>query len=168
MTLPLIENVVRKGAQAVTDFLKSQAQTIGVNPDAILRTYNPEAVKTGLTDAAPLKIAVYVSDADLDEIEDMAVAGKKITVSVAIVKKLTTTATSEIDAVAELFETVQNLLLLAQEVNAEGQRYQLAKPETGSYCDLDTLRDARIALFIIHLDLQAYVAANFQTVTTSL
>ena len=166
--MKLIDNVIRKGAQAVTDFLISQAQTIGVNPEVITRTYNPEAVKAGLTDAAPLKIAVYVSDADPDEIEDMAVAGKKITVSIAIVKKLTSTATSEIDAVAELFETVQNLLVVAQEVNAEGQRYQLSKPETGSYCDLDTLRDARIALFIIHLDLQAYVAANFQTVTTSL
>lgn len=165
--MKLIDNVIRKGAQAVTDYLKSQAQTIGIDPDVIVRTYNPEAVKNTLTDAAPFKIAVYVSDADPDEITDMAVAGKQISVSIAIVKKLTSTSISEIDAVAELFETVQNLLVVAQVINALGEQgFQLTKPETGAYCDMDTLRDARVALFIIHLDLQAYVAANFQTVTT--
>lgn len=163
----MIVNVIKKGAQALTDYLKDKAQAIGVNPDVITRTYNPEGVKTSLTEAAPLKIMVYVSDADADDVEQMGVVGKKITLSVAIVKKLKTTANEELDAVAEIFETVQNLLVQTQELVAEGdQQYQLLTPETGTYCDLETLREGRVALYIIHLDLQTYTSADFQSVST--
>lgn len=162
-----IANVIKKGAVALTKYLKDNAQTIGVSPDVIARTYNPEAIKSELTEAAPLKIAVYVSDADVDDVETMEVIGKKITVSVAVVKKLKSTAPEEIDAVAELFETLQNLLVQAQELKGEGdQYYQMLTPETGTYCDLEALRDGKVALFIIHVDLQAQAFAQFQSVST--
>ena len=162
-----IAHVIKKGAVALTQYLKNKAQEIGVSPDVITRTYNPEAIKSELTESQPLKIAVYVSDADVDEVDTMAVIGKKITLSVAIVKKLKSTAPEEIDAVAELFETLQNLLVEAQELKGEGdQYYQVLTPETGTYCDLEVLRDGKVALFIIHLDLQACASAEFQSVST--
>lgn len=162
-----IANVIKKGAVALTKYLKDNAQAIGVSSDVIARTYNPEGVKGDLTDAAPLKIAVYVSDADVDDVENQAIIGKKITLSVAVVKKLKSTAPEEIDEVAELFETLQNLLVQAQQIQGEGdQWYELQTPETGTYCDLEVLRDGKVALFIIHQDLQAYASADFQSVPT--
>ena len=162
-----IAHVIKKGAVALTQYLKNKAQEIGVSPDVIARTYNPEAIKSELTESQPLKIAVYVSDADVNEVEDSAVIGKVISLSVAVVKKLKSTTPEEIDAVAELFETLQNLLVQAQELQRDGdQWYILQTPETGTYCDLDVLRESKIALFIIHQDLKAYASANFQSVST--
>lgn len=162
-----IAHVIKKGAVALTQYLKNKAQEIGVSPDVIARTYNPEAVKGELTDAAPLKIGVYVSDSDVDEVETQAVIGKKVTVSVAIVKKLKTTEPEELDAVAELFENLQNLLVETQELKGEGEQYyQLLTQETGTYCNLEVLRDAKVALFIIHQELQTYASADFQSVST--
>ena len=162
-----IANVIKKGAVALTQYLKNKAQEIGVSPDVIVRTYSPEVIKSELTDAAPLKIGVYVSDADVDEVESMEVIGKKITLSVAIIKNLKSTAPEEIDAVAELFETLQNLLVEAQELKGEGdQWYQVLTPETGTYCNQDVLKDGKVALFIIHVDLQANAPAEFQCVST--
>ena len=151
----------------MTQFLKNNAQAIGVSPDVIKRSYNPELIKSELTDAEPLKIAVYVSDSDPDEVETQAVIGKKVTVSVAIVKKLKSTEPEELDAVAELFENLQNLLVETQQLKGEGEQYyQLLTQETGTYCNLEALRDAKVALFIIHQELQTYASADFQCVST--
>lgn len=158
--MPEQELQITTAAKKVVELLKLKAGYIGVPEDNIERTYNPEAIKKNLKEDAAPQIEVYVDDADPVNPDETGVTTRNISIGIAIYQKLSNTTTEGVDGTAAIFEKVQDVLIAVSCIDG----YCIGQPETNEYCHVDTLRNERIALFIISVDVQNTRETDFESI----
>ena len=154
------EMQITTAAKQVVELLKLKAGYIGVPEENIERTYNPEAIKKNLKEDAAPKIEVYVDDADPVNPDEMGVTTRNISIGIAIYQKLSNITTEGVDITAAIFEKVQDVLIAVRSIDG----YCIGQPETNEYCHIETLRNERIALFIISVDVQNTKETDFESI----